>query len=179
MADVFISYSRKDKDFVRDLHEALAARERDTWVDWEDIPLTAEWLAEIYAGIEGADAFVFVISPDSQRVAWPLSLCKTRCMKPYSKDLRLKVLAAVDRGMPRAEAAKVFGVSLPSIERYLKMRRETGDVEPKPPPGLGPVRARRWRRRCPLRCGPTPTSRSKSTASSSRRPRGCGSRPPR
>ncbi len=56
-------------------------------------------------------------------------------MKPYSKDLRLKVLAAVDRGMPRAEAAKVFGVSLPSIKRYLKMRRETGDVEPKPLPG--------------------------------------------
>ena len=65
MADVFISYSRKDRDFVRDLHEALAERQRDTWVDWEDIPLTAEWLAEIFAGIEGADAFVFVISPDS------------------------------------------------------------------------------------------------------------------
>ena len=62
-------------------------------------------------------------------------LCKTPGMKPYSKDLRLKVLAAVDRGMPRAEAAKVFGVSLPSIKRYLKMRRETGDVEPKPLPG--------------------------------------------
>lgn len=38
-------------------------------------------------------------------------------MKPYSKDLRLKVLAAVDRGMPRAEAAKVFGVSVPTIKR--------------------------------------------------------------
>lgn len=37
--------------------------------------------------------------------------------------------------MPRAEAAEVFGVSLPSIKRYLKMRRETGDVEPKPLPG--------------------------------------------
>ena len=56
-------------------------------------------------------------------------------MKPYSKDLRLKVLAAVDRGMPRAEAARVFGVSVPTIKRYLKLRRETGDVEPKPVPG--------------------------------------------
>jgi transposase len=58
-------------------------------------------------------------------------------MKPYSKDLRLKVLAAVDRGMPRAEAAaaEVFGVSVPSIKRWLKRRRETGDVEPKPAPG--------------------------------------------
>ena len=56
-------------------------------------------------------------------------------MKPYSKDLRLKVLAAVDRGMPRIEVAKVFGVSAPTIRRYLRLRRETGDVEPKPVPG--------------------------------------------
>jgi hypothetical protein len=35
-------------------------------------------------------------------------------MKPYAKDLRLRVLAAVDRGMPRAEVARVFGVSVPT-----------------------------------------------------------------
>src|SRR3712207_4160597 len=60
-------------------------------------------------------------------------------MKPYSKDLRLKVLAAVDRGMPRKEVAQVFGVSEPTIRRYLRLRRETGDVQPRPvtgPPAL-------------------------------------------
>ncbi len=56
-------------------------------------------------------------------------------MKPYSKDLRLRVLAAVDRGMPRAEAARIFGVSAPTIRRYLRLRRETGDVQPRPVPG--------------------------------------------
>jgi transposase len=56
-------------------------------------------------------------------------------MKPYSKDLRLRVLAAVDRGMPRKEVARVFGVSEPTIRRYLRLRRETGDIEPKPVPG--------------------------------------------
>jgi transposase len=56
-------------------------------------------------------------------------------MKPYSKDLRLKVLAAVDRGMSRKEVARVFGVSEPTIRRYLRLRRETGDVEPRPVPG--------------------------------------------
>lgn len=56
-------------------------------------------------------------------------------MKPYSKDLRIKVLGAVDRGMPREEVAEVFGVSIPSIKRWIKRRRETGDVEPKPIPG--------------------------------------------
>jgi hypothetical protein len=32
-------------------------------------------------------------------------------MKPYSKDLRLRVLAAVERGMPRKEVAETFSVS--------------------------------------------------------------------
>ena len=47
----------------------------------------------------------------------------------------MRVLAAVDRGMLRAQAARIFGVSEPTIRRYLRLRRETGDVEPKPVPG--------------------------------------------
>lgn len=65
MPEVFISYSRKDEAFVRRLHNALAQKNRDVWVDWEDIPLTADWWREIQAGIEAADTFIFVISPDS------------------------------------------------------------------------------------------------------------------
>jgi transposase len=56
-------------------------------------------------------------------------------MKPYSKDLRLRVLSTVDSGKPREEVAKTFSVSMPTIKRWLKRRRETGDVEPKPIPG--------------------------------------------
>jgi transposase len=56
-------------------------------------------------------------------------------MKPYSKDLRLRVLAAVDSGKPREEVARTFSVSMPTIKRLLKRRRETGDVEPEPIPG--------------------------------------------
>jgi hypothetical protein len=63
--DIFISYSRKDKEFVRQLHQALSQRKHDIWVDWEDIPPTADWLNEIYGAIESADTFVFVLSPDS------------------------------------------------------------------------------------------------------------------
>lgn len=57
-------------------------------------------------------------------------------MKPYSKDLRLRVLAAIDDGTtPREEVAKTFSVSMPTIKRWLRRRRETGGVEPKPIPG--------------------------------------------
>ena len=56
-------------------------------------------------------------------------------MKPYSKDLRSRVLAAVDAGTPREEVARTFSVSMPTIKRWLKRRRERGDVEPRAIPG--------------------------------------------
>src|SRR5215212_8921413 len=65
MADVFISYSRRDRPFVQSLQTALSERGRDVWVDLEDIAPTAEWLAEVFAGIEAANTFIFVLSPDS------------------------------------------------------------------------------------------------------------------
>ncbi len=65
MSGVFISYSRRDKAFVARLQEALAGRGYDVWVDWQDIPPSAEWFEEIRAGIRAADGFAYVISPDS------------------------------------------------------------------------------------------------------------------
>src|SRR4028118_817262 len=56
-------------------------------------------------------------------------------MRPYSKDLRSRVLVAVDRGAGKEEAAKTFSVPVPTIKRWLRRRRETGDVEPRPIPG--------------------------------------------
>ncbi len=65
MTDVFISYSRKDIAFARLLHEALVENGLETWIDWQDIPPSADWLAEVYEAIEAADAFVFIISETS------------------------------------------------------------------------------------------------------------------
>jgi WD40 repeat protein len=62
---VFISYSRKDTEFVRKLNDSLDSSEIEAWVDWEGIPPSSEWMEEISRAIEGADAFLFVISPDS------------------------------------------------------------------------------------------------------------------
>ncbi len=56
-------------------------------------------------------------------------------MRAYSKDLRLRVLAACDRGMPRGEVAETFGVSVSTVKRYLRLRRETGGVDARPIPG--------------------------------------------
>ena len=63
--DIFISYSRKDKEFVQRLDEELKARGREAWVDWEGIRPTEEFMAAIFGAIESADTFVFVLTPDS------------------------------------------------------------------------------------------------------------------
>jgi transposase len=59
-------------------------------------------------------------------------------MNAYSKDLRIKALGALDRGMPRKEAAGTFGVSLATLKRWLKRRREGEGLAPKPSPGRTP-----------------------------------------
>lgn len=65
MPDAFVSYSRRDKAFVQQLYQAFQSRDRDVWVDWQNIQPTEKWWTAIQMGIEAAHAFVFVLSPDS------------------------------------------------------------------------------------------------------------------
>lgn len=61
-------------------------------------------------------------------------------MKPYSEDLRWRVVRAVSRGRPRREVAEQFAVSIPTIERWLRLRRETGGLAPRPVPGPAAIK---------------------------------------
>jgi transposase len=66
-------------------------------------------------------------------------------MNAYSKDLRLKVLSAIDRGISRKEVADLIGVSLSSTKRWLKRRRQTGDVNVQKIPGRPSVKGQALR----------------------------------
>jgi transposase len=57
-------------------------------------------------------------------------------MKPYTLDLRQKILDAYDRkrGSQRALAA-LFGVSRAFLEQLLRRRRTTGEIAPRPHAG--------------------------------------------
>ncbi|MFC2063953.1 TIR domain-containing protein [Chloroflexota bacterium] len=65
MPKVFISYSRKDISFARLLYKDLKDKLVETWIDWEDIAPSTDWLHEVYMAIEACDAFVFVVSATS------------------------------------------------------------------------------------------------------------------
>lgn len=85
MSDVFISYSRKDNEFVRKLYQAFKDRGKEVWVDFEDIPLTADWWQEIQAGIDAAETFIFVLTPDSVRS----DICRQEIDHAVSTNKRL------------------------------------------------------------------------------------------
>ncbi len=59
-------------------------------------------------------------------------------MRAYSDDLRVSILRAVDAGQSRAAVARAFGVSRSTVLRYLKRRRTSGTIAPKPIPGRTP-----------------------------------------
>ena len=65
MADIFISYSRKDIAFARLLNQALSSSDLDTWIDWERIPVGEQWWNEIREAIEQSNIFMFIISRHS------------------------------------------------------------------------------------------------------------------
>ena len=67
MKQLFISYSRKDTEFAQRLTESFAAQNMEAWVDWQDIPPSVDWMKEIQMGIEQADIFLLIVSPDSIR----------------------------------------------------------------------------------------------------------------
>lgn len=62
MSDVFISYSRKNSDFVHKLNDALAADGRDVWADWQDIARGEDWWRSIQVGIDSADTTLVVVT---------------------------------------------------------------------------------------------------------------------
>src|SRR5919112_5832360 len=59
-------------------------------------------------------------------------------MKPYSEDLRRKIVAAVEGGMPKTEAARLFGVSLSSVKRYCRLAAHEEPLAPRKGGGRPP-----------------------------------------
>jgi transposase len=56
-------------------------------------------------------------------------------MKAYSVDLRQRIIAAVRRGMSKAEAARTFGVGPTSVKRYVARAQQGEPLEPGKAPG--------------------------------------------
>jgi transposase len=59
-------------------------------------------------------------------------------MKAYSKDLREKIVGAIGRGMPKAQAARTFGVGISTVKRYVSKAQRGESLEAGKAPGKRP-----------------------------------------
>ncbi len=94
---VFISYSRKDEDFARELLAGLQFAGFEPYLDQHDIAPGEDWEARLGRLLEAADTVVFVISPDavaSERCAWEVE---------RTVALRKRLLPIVWRRVDEAE----------------------------------------------------------------------------
>lgn len=101
MAKIFVSYSRRDIEFAKRLTAELQKCELDFWIDWEGIPPSVDWWKEIERGIEEADIFLFLISPDSAKS----NVCKReiQCAAKNGKQLIPLVVRETEAGESLSE----------------------------------------------------------------------------
>ncbi len=94
MADVFISYSRKDIAFVRLIDEALQTGKFKTWVDWANSPAREHWWDEHFKAIETADVFLLVVSKNSLAS----KECREEAMTAFQHHKRVIPIVVDDSG---------------------------------------------------------------------------------
>ncbi len=59
-------------------------------------------------------------------------------MKPFSEDLRARIVAAVKGGMSKSEAARLFDVSFSSVKRYARLAARDVPLDPRKGGGRPP-----------------------------------------
>ncbi|MFN0182224.1 MAG: toll/interleukin-1 receptor domain-containing protein, partial [Aquabacterium sp.] len=62
---IFLSYASEDRALAEEIQLALAGAGHEVFFDRESLPAGGDYHTRIKASVDGADAFVFLISPDS------------------------------------------------------------------------------------------------------------------
>src|SRR5690349_17072557 len=117
MPDVFISYRRTDMDFVRRLDQALRARGKDVWVDWEDIPPgSIDFNQDLLRGIESSNACLLVLSPDY--LVSPYCLAELEYAHENNKKLIPVVFRTIDDRMLPSSIANINQIFFNKIDSF-------------------------------------------------------------
>jgi WD40 repeat protein len=98
MTDVFISYSRQDSEFVQRMAASLEARGKASWLDTAAIADAEVFSQAIRTAIEGADAFLFVITP--------ASVASDYCDQEvnYARGLEKRIVPVLRTAIPDGDA---------------------------------------------------------------------------
>ena len=97
MADVFVSYSRRDSEFVGHLVDSITACGKQVWLDTEGIADAEVFPEAIKRAIEGSDAFVFVITPNAVESAY----CENEV--EYAREMQKRIVPVLRDPVPDPE----------------------------------------------------------------------------
>ncbi len=97
MADIFLSYSRKDSGAMSRLRDRLRGEGFSVWVDEGELePGTPDWRDAIEAGIEAAGCVVVILSPEAKESKWVAREIA------YAEDRGLRIFPVLARGDGRS-----------------------------------------------------------------------------
>ncbi|MBA3870651.1 MAG: TIR domain-containing protein [Anaerolineae bacterium] len=90
--DVFISYSRRDRDVMRIVRGKLLAAGFTVWSDENLEPGSPSWKNDVQQAIEGASSMVAIMSPDAKGSEWVSEELN------YARIHKLRVFTVLVRG---------------------------------------------------------------------------------
>ncbi|NQE06192.1 hypothetical protein C5S32_10015, partial [ANME-1 cluster archaeon GoMg1] len=129
---VFLSYSRRNEDFVKELYRRLTRDGVSCFFDKESIAWGANWVIELEKGIDECECVVLCLSPDFCRSEWT-KLERTSAMADdpggLERKLRPLLLEPCDNLIPRfIKPIQQIDVSTPRKfeENYPGICRELG-----------------------------------------------------
>ncbi len=122
MPDVFVSYSRRDGEFVHTLAAELESRGKSVWIDTQGIGDGEVFPDAIRHAIEQSDAFVFVITPESVASRY----CESEV--EYALELQKRVVPVLrelvaDDGLPEGIRVRNWIPYTPDVDSQAASER--------------------------------------------------------
>jgi adenylate cyclase len=117
LADIFISYSSKDRAQADQLTELLSSAGLSVWIDKSGIDVATSWSEEIVHAIDNCRAFVLMLSPssvESHNVIKEVSLASEKKKKILPLDLEpVEIPASMQyalAGLQRSPMTNIDGI---------------------------------------------------------------------
>ena len=136
MAEIFLSYSRRDSHVMRRLRNDLRRYGFTVWTDEGLMPGTKSWQCAIKQALEEASCLVVILSPDAQQSKW------VEIVVTHAEEVGLPIFQVLARGTEqtailfslqqaqrvdiRDEYQQVTLQLVPALRRHLQRGQSTG-----------------------------------------------------
>jgi formylglycine-generating enzyme required for sulfatase activity len=153
---LFLSYSRHDRDYVARLAADLQDHGYDTWYD-DRIDLGHRWWRTIEKAIETCAGMVVVMSPEARESEW----VEKEILLAQQEGKPILPLLLRGKGLPlliNKEYADVRGGQLPPADFYTRLRRVVPPASVATPAAAEPVKPAQAARTSPTPLVPEPAA---------------------